>query len=208
MIDVKTMDLLKAFYEANSYLFDVVDVTTFKEIRRDGTIKIRESFRAHIAKTDSRALMTKDDTSILMGIADAHELQMVYWRRESHPYVYEMRFFPKETLHLVSEQLTNVVAYGEETFDFYQEDGAFLALLADVKTSIKELSTLPGGVSNNNSGKIRDAIQNFVFQFENRIEVWQTTYPNWHKLFREANRELYASAQISTPYDFLRMIIS
>ena len=71
MIDVKTMDLLKAFYEANGYLFEVVDVTTFKEIRRDGTIKIRESFRAHIAKTDSRVLMTKDDTSILMGGADA-----------------------------------------------------------------------------------------------------------------------------------------
>lgn len=208
MIDVKTMDLLKAFYEANGYLFEVVDVTTFKEIRRDGTIKIRESFRAHIAKTDSRVLMTKDDTSILMGIADAHGLQMVYWRRVSHPYVYEMRFIPKETLYLVSEQLTNVVAYGEETFDFYQEDGAFLALLADVKASIKELSTLPGGVSNNNSGKVRNAIQSFVLHFENRIEVWETTYPKWHKLFREANRELYSFSQVSTPYDFLRNIIS
>lgn len=134
MKDVKTMDLLKAFYEANGYLFDVVDV--------------------------------------------------------------------------ISEQLTNVVAYGEETFDYYQEDGAFLALLADVKASIKELSTLPGGVSNNNSGNVRNEIKNFVFHFENRIEVWETTYPKWHKLFKDANRELYASAQISTPYDFLRMIIS
>ena len=208
MIDVKTMDLLRAFYEANDFSFDVVDVTTFKEIRLDGTVANRESFRAHLAKTDERVLMTKDDMSFLMGIADANGLQMVYWRRDSHPYAYEMRFFPKETLHLVSEQLTNVVTYGEETFDYYQEDAAFLALLTDVKASTRELSTFPSGVADNKAGEIRNAIQNFVFHFENRIEVWETTYPKWHKLFRDANQELYASTQISTPYDFLRVIMS
>lgn len=208
MNDVKTSDLLKVLYESNGFSFDVLDVTTFKEIRLDGTTANRESFRARVSKMGRKNLLVKDDLSFLMGMAEAHGLQMVYWRWMSHSFVYEMRFFPKETLHLVSEQLTNIVAYGEETFDFYQEDGAFLALLADVKASTKELSTFPSGVAENKGGKIRDAIQNFVFHFENRIEVWETTYPNWHKLFREANRELYASAQVSTPYDFLRMIIS
>lgn len=208
MNEINMRDLMRGFYESNGYSFDVLDVTTFKEIRLDGTSQERESFRAHIARTDGTALLTKDDMSFLVEIADAMGLQMVYWRRESHPYAYEMRFFPKETLQLVSEQLTNVVAHGEETFDYYQEDEAFLALLANVKASTKELSTVPSGVDDNKAGEIRNAIQNFVFRLENRIEVWETTYPKWHKLFTEANGRLYNPAQISTPYDFLRMILS
>lgn len=206
---MKGMDLaeiLQIAFKLEGFSLDILELTAFQEIQLDGTVTDLDSFRVNLSRINGTDVLTKDEMNALMDIAENWGFTFIYWGKETH--LYEIRLIPKDLLPLVIKQLENVYAYGKETFEYYQEDAAFLRFVRDIPTLVYELHTIPEGVTNNRAREIRNALVYFILRIETLSDEWDKVYPKWGEVFKSANGLLYDSTQIGTPFDFLYKIVS